>query len=303
MKLINRFLCALLSIFILCSFSLSNSVQASDLETWNPEYIPIEEDDLNLDNSCSGEVPEVPATDPIKPDGPLQPTNPTKPGIPLDPVKPPVVSYSITPNTINEEIQLEDGCDYQEVYIDFVENNDVIPYDPAADGYVDVVYDDINFGISPQALPFIIPLVAPHVIRYGGKLVVRQYLKSTTKNLVIRNGHLAGKLHPVSKVRFSALGFPMFTEKFAMTLPLRLIKSSNSTQFSQANKALKAAIGSSSTIRNKFSTSQLTDIRNGKTPRGLTWHHHENRGRMELVDTELHKLTGHTGGKAIWGSY
>jgi len=32
------------------------------------------------------------------------------------------------------------------------------------------------------------------------------------------------------------------------------------------------------------------------------WHHHEKTGRLQLVDKNLHDKTGHTGGKAIWGS-
>lgn len=86
-----------------------------------------------------------------------------------------------------------------------------------------------------------------------------------------------------------------------MTLPKRLLKSSNSTQFAHANKALKSKINSSSSTRNKFTSNQIKDIQNGKTPRGYTWHHHEKRGRMELVNSWEHAKTGHTGGKSIWG--
>lgn len=40
---------------------------------------------------------------------------------------------------------------------------------------------------------------------------------------------------------------------------------------------------------------------NGETPEGYTWHHHEEPGIIQLVDTEIHAQTGHTGGSELWG--
>jgi len=37
------------------------------------------------------------------------------------------------------------------------------------------------------------------------------------------------------------------------------------------------------------------------TPKGYTWHHHQDYGRMQLVKTSIHSKTGHTGGWSIWG--
>ncbi|MEK3806090.1 HNH endonuclease [Bacillus sp. FSL H8-0547] len=45
----------------------------------------------------------------------------------------------------------------------------------------------------------------------------------------------------------------------------------------------------------------LIDLNAGTTPEKYTWHHHQNPGRMELVDSEIHSRTGHTGGQKIWG--
>jgi len=33
---------------------------------------------------------------------------------------------------------------------------------------------------------------------------------------------------------------------------------------------------------------------------GYTWHHHQERGRMQLVPTDIHDETGHTGGMKMW---
>ena len=39
-----------------------------------------------------------------------------------------------------------------------------------------------------------------------------------------------------------------------------------------------------------------------RAPRGYIWHHHQDVGRMQLVQEEAHILSRpHTGGMAIWG--
>lgn len=35
-------------------------------------------------------------------------------------------------------------------------------------------------------------------------------------------------------------------------------------------------------------------------PRDITWHHHEEAGRMQLVESNVHAKTGHTGGFSLW---
>ena len=38
------------------------------------------------------------------------------------------------------------------------------------------------------------------------------------------------------------------------------------------------------------------------SPDGLTWHHHQDTGRMQLVETIEHEaFVPHTGGMSIWG--
>ena len=36
-------------------------------------------------------------------------------------------------------------------------------------------------------------------------------------------------------------------------------------------------------------------------PRGFTWHHHQDGTTMQLVPTDIHRKTGHTGGFALGG--
>jgi hypothetical protein len=37
-----------------------------------------------------------------------------------------------------------------------------------------------------------------------------------------------------------------------------------------------------------------------RTPKGYTWHHHQDKGVMELVPTDLHQAVRHTEGNAKW---
>ncbi|MED4462700.1 HNH endonuclease [Metabacillus fastidiosus] len=50
-----------------------------------------------------------------------------------------------------------------------------------------------------------------------------------------------------------------------------------------------------------LSSFDIQGLMNGETPKGYTWHHHEQPGVIQLVDSETHENTGHTGGREIWG--
>jgi hypothetical protein len=156
------------------------------------------------------------------------------------------------------------------------------------------------------------------VIQYQHKLVSVEkyddvllgYLKNGETNLSsrlaidakkLRNGNLAGKKHPVTGVAFDVNGFPIFKPVMEMQLPSRLYKATDKEQFEYATKQLCEGIKSDPKLAAKFSEKQLEQIKGGFTPSGYTWHHHQDIGRMQLVETKVHQATGHTGGKAIWG--
>ncbi|MBK3494941.1 HNH endonuclease [Viridibacillus sp. YIM B01967] len=162
-------------------------------------------------------------------------------------------------------------------------------------------YQSENTYITPR-LVWLIPPAIALVTRVGGKLVVKQSLKNTTKNLTIRNGALAGKKHPVTNILFDKNGFPIFPNKAQYTLPMDLLKSSNSTQFKFANQQLLIKVTTNLSYRSQFTSAQIAQIKKLQTPSGYIWNHHQNRGVLQLVDAVKHSKTGHTGGKAIWGS-
>lgn len=83
------------------------------------------------------------------------------------------------------------------------------------------------------------------------------------------------------KIPFDRRGFPKFDD-FAVA-DVKIVQTGNrGVDDRLANKAAKAQYGS-----------------NWKKPEGYTWHHHQDRKRMLLIPTKLHKMVGHTGGVAM----
>lgn len=127
------------------------------------------------------------------------------------------------------------------------------------------------------------------------------------------NEDLAGKEHPITGVVFVEkivenengekvkVVVPVFDSVFDAQLPEEKLQSSDYQQFKECNQQLKEAVEKDPELAKKFTPEQLEQIKNGDTPDGYTWHHHEETGKMQLVETSTHDKTAHTGGKAIWG--
>ena len=98
---------------------------------------------------------------------------------------------------------------------------------------------------------------------------------NTPKEVPIRNKALAGKTH-ASGIPFDAEGFPDFSGVATKTVKIKFT-GTREADFAAAN----AAAG-------------LTE-----TPRGFTWHHHQDGTTMQLVPRPIHGATGHTGGFAL----
>ena len=136
--------------------------------------------------------------------------------------------------------------------------------------------------------------------------------RSDDKRIPCRNEELEGKNHPETGVPFEKkevvvdgvereVVVPIFDSSFDAQLPEDKLTSSDSSQFKECNTQLKEAVDNDPELRGKFDDEQLEQIMNGDTPDGYTWHHDAEIGKMQLVDTETHQKTGHTGGRSIWG--
>lgn len=127
------------------------------------------------------------------------------------------------------------------------------------------------------------------------------------------NNKLEGEIHPITGVEFErdlvklpegdqhSGVFPKFEPKFEAQLSDDMLTQSDKTQFKECDAQLKDAFNASSDIRDQFTDLQKEQILNGDTPDGCTWHHNQQPGRMQLVDTRIHSSTAHTGGRSIWG--
>ena len=95
--------------------------------------------------------------------------------------------------------------------------------------------------------------------------------------------------------------FPQFDSKIDVQLPEDMEQAPDRTQFAECNKQLAERVAKDPELRSQFTEDQLADIEDGYTPEGYTWHHNEEKGKMQLVDSDIHSQTRHTGGRNIWG--
>ena len=146
--------------------------------------------------------------------------------------------------------------------------------------------------------------VVRHALYTMGELMIpRKIFDSIGQTVILREVH-DGEQVEIDDMQMTFFDIASTKVKqygFEAKLPDNLLKSSDNAQFSECNKRLQGKIEQDSSIAKKFTHEQLEQIKNGDTPDGCTWHHHEKRGKMELVDSDVHSQTGHTGGRSIWG--
>lgn len=123
---------------------------------------------------------------------------------------------------------------------------------------------------------------------------------------------LAGKCHPETGVLYTErivtidgqqyiVVAPEFDSLFDTQLPDELRYARDKKQFKECTQQLWNAIQTDSELRMMFTEKQLQQIERGITPKGYTWHHDIEVGKMQLVKSDIHKQTGHTGGRSLWG--
>ncbi|TWI35675.1 HNH endonuclease [Paracoccus sulfuroxidans] len=103
-------------------------------------------------------------------------------------------------------------------------------------------------------------------------------------------------------------GFPQFDSKADIYLDPKHINSKNEAEhFREANEQVAKALENDPSLADRMGLTpeQVQFFKDGKnfnqSPPDLTWNHHQDAGKMELVDREIHSTFPHTGGMAIWG--
>ena len=136
--------------------------------------------------------------------------------------------------------------------------------------------------------------------------------KNSIEKIATRCENLAGKPHPDTGVMYVKNPivydgklyevFPKFESKFDTRLPKELYQCSDAKQFSYCTKELAKAIEKKPDLAEQFTDRQLEYIKEGRPYiSGLTWHHNEVPGKMQLISSDIHSRTPHTGGRSVWG--
>lgn len=135
----------------------------------------------------------------------------------------------------------------------------------------------------------------------------------TPEHIKTINENLEGKRYPGTDVEYRKHifinngkmvegVFPVFESKLDVFIPKDLRKASDSQQFKYCTDQLSKRIENNPELASQFTPRQIEQIKNG-APRisGLTWHHNEVPGKMQLVNADIHSTCKHTGGRSIWG--
>jgi predicted ribonuclease toxin of YeeF-YezG toxin-antitoxin module len=125
-----------------------------------------------------------------------------------------------------------------------------------------------------------------------------------TKTINLRMGHLKNDVHPITKVPYDKDGFPIFEVKYTLYLNKNDYLKTRDQHFRILNKELYKKIVENPQLQTDLdlTDSDIAKLERGKSLKDYTWHHHQEQGKMELVEKEIHAQTGHTGGMKIWGT-
>ena len=134
--------------------------------------------------------------------------------------------------------------------------------------------------------------------------------------------HMARMRHPVTEIVYDSKGFPVLDdvsvfetwvskkyssvvdEALHMRAATRNLRESLGIGRGQINRTAALRAIKANQSYQGFSPNQLKQIMGGKPNIDkLTWHHHQDIGRLQLVDREYHSLTGHVGGFKMWFAY
>ena len=117
------------------------------------------------------------------------------------------------------------------------------------------------------------------------------------------NQNLEGKCHPETGVKFERCKFtlngekvegvfPVFDSAFDCRIPKSEYKAGRGRHRELCNAQLKKAVETNPDIASRFTPEQIKQIKNGDTPRGYEWHHHQIPARDGEVRRHARTLRG-----------
>ena len=109
------------------------------------------------------------------------------------------------------------------------------------------------------------------------------------------------KKHRSTGIYFDKDGFPKFEAIETVKLDRKLYNKTREVHFYHCNKILYEKIKKDRSIAKKFTKEDIKCFKEGDTPAMYTWHHHQKRGVLQLVERDVHEKVNHRGGFSIWG--
>lgn len=166
-----------------------------------------------------------------------------------------------------------------------------------------------------------IPLETMDIVENGSlealevenKLLEVELNETKVESINTINSHLEGTTHPESGISYEIDTvslrdgriiegvFPEFESIVDIQLPEELLQETDRFQMGNCNEQLKEILDKNPELRGEFTERQLEQIDSGYRPEGCTWHHHQQVGKMQLVESSVHDVSRHTGGKSLWG--
>lgn len=113
---------------------------------------------------------------------------------------------------------------------------------------------------------------------------------------------MVSKKHKPTGISFDKDGFPKFKAIAEIKLSRKYWKKDRSVHFYQASRLLYQKIQKSSRLANKFTKREINLFKEGDLPDKYTWHHHQDKGILQLVERNIHADVRHNGGYSIWGA-
>lgn len=211
---------------------------------------------------------------------------------------------------------------YASHFTDFAKNTDNVA--DLVDSVADLSKQTDNVVELPSALKLALSKaddLAESISNHKNVVEIRNLANKVKKNVCgeyeivkTRNNRLVGQKHEKTGIEFVEtkqkysdgrklqLGVPVFDSKANVQLPANLYTVSTDKQNDYCLKQLQEIIEKPfNKTKNNFTADELEKIKQQELPDGYTWHHNEKEGLMQLVDSETHKNTGHTGGNHLWG--
>lgn len=112
---------------------------------------------------------------------------------------------------------------------------------------------------------------------------------------------MVGKKNERTGIYFDKDGFPKFKEIAKVKLERKYWRKDREVHFYRASKMLYERIQKSSRLSRRFTKKEILEFRKGDLPDKYTWHHHQDKGVLQLVDRKIHAEVRHNGGFSIWG--